>query len=90
MSLLVNASLATLSNNDKVNIEGPLVSCYVDLLYGVKPNIIFDKKTKMLRQSFWEKYGISNEGLTPKKLKIKKEIKEDKVVALFGPYGCNY
>jgi hypothetical protein len=32
---------------------------------------------------------MSNEGITPKKLRIRKEIKEDKVVALFGPCSCN-
>jgi hypothetical protein len=35
------------------------------------------------------KYGISNEGITPKRLRIRKEIEEDKVVALFGPCSCN-
>ncbi len=81
--------MATLSNNDKVKIEGPLVSCYIDLLYGPKPNIFFDKKIKLSHRSFWEKCRISNEGITPKKLRIRKEIKEDKVVTLFGPSSCN-
>jgi hypothetical protein len=41
-----------------------------------------------LHQSFWEKYEISNEGTTPKRLRIRKKIEEDKVVVLFGPCSC--
>jgi hypothetical protein len=48
----------------------------------------FDKKIELLHQIFWEKYGISNEGIPLKRLKIGKEIEENKVVALFGP--CSY
>jgi len=42
-----------------------------------------------LHQSFWEKYGIFNEGIPPKRLRIGKEIEEDEVVALFGLCNCN-
>jgi hypothetical protein len=62
-----------------------LVSCYVDPLYGAKPNIIFDKKIELSCQSFWEKYGIYNEGITPKRPRIGKETEEDEIVTLFGP-----
>jgi hypothetical protein len=73
----------------KVKIQGATTTCYVDILYGTKLNIIFSKKTKLSRKSLWEKYGICNKGITPKKLKTRKEIKEEKVVVLFGPYSCN-
>jgi len=74
----------------KVKIEGENVpTCYVDLLYGTKLDIIFDKKAKLSQRSFWEKYGISNESMTPKRLKIRKYIEEEEVVALFGPYSHN-
>jgi hypothetical protein len=58
-------------------------------LYGTKLDIIFDKKIKLSRRSFWEKYGICNKGIAPKRLKIRKEIEEKEVVALFGPCNCN-
>ncbi len=51
---------------------------------GEKPEIIFDKKHKVSWKSFWEKYGI-----TPKTLKIGKEIEKEEVVALFGPRSRN-
>ncbi len=64
-------------------------TCYVDPLYGTTPKTIFDKKTELSRRSFWEKYGICNEGITSKRLKIGKEIEEEEVVGLFGPCSCN-
>jgi hypothetical protein len=88
MSLLVDVSLIRLGKNVKIKIMGVLMSYYVIPLYKVKQDITFDKKTKLSCWSFWEKCGISNERITPKKLKIGKEIKKDEVVALFG--SCNY
>jgi hypothetical protein len=47
------------------------------------------KRIELSCQSFWEKYGISNERITPKRLRIGKEIKENEVVGLFGLCSCN-
>jgi hypothetical protein len=84
MSLSIDTSLGMVGKNTKVKIEGAHVNSYVDCLYGAKPNIIFDKKIKLLHKSFWEKYGISNEKILPKILKIGKDIAEEEVVTLFG------
>jgi hypothetical protein len=74
----------------EVKIEGGIVpTCYVDPLYGTKPDILFDKKTELSRRSFWEKYGISNEGIIPKRLKIGKDIEEKEIIALFEPCSRN-
>ncbi len=81
--------MTRLGKNAKVKIVGALVSYYVIPLYEVKQDIVFDKKTKLSCGSFWEKYGIYNERITTKKLKIGKEIKKDEVVALFGSFNCN-
>ncbi len=66
------------------------MSYYVIPLYKVKQDITFDKKTKLSCWSFWEKYDIFNERITPKRLRIRKEIEKDWVVALFGSsnYNC--
>jgi hypothetical protein len=78
----------------KIKIEGATThACYVDPLYGAKPNIIFDRKIEFFQTSFLEKYGISNQGIALKRLKIGKEIEEEEVEALFRPYnhnGCRY
>lgn len=71
----------------KVKVEG-VVSTYVDLLYGIKSDFIFDKKSEFSQKDFWKKYKICNEGLPPKNLRIEKELAEDGVEALFGP--CNH
>jgi len=84
MSLSIDSGLGLIGKNTKVKIEATTFSCYVDPLYGEKLEIIFDKKNEISWRSFWEKYGI-----TPKRLKIGKEIKEEEVVALFGPCSCN-
>jgi hypothetical protein len=84
MSLSIDGGLGSIDKNTKVKIEATTLSYYVNPLYGEKPKIIFDKKNKISWKSFWEKYGI-----TPKRLKIGKEIEEEEVVALFGPCSCN-
>jgi hypothetical protein len=90
MLLLVNNGVGTSRKPMvKVKIEGATIACYIDPLYGTKLDIIFDKKTKLSWRIFWEKYGICNEGIAPKRLKIRKEIKEEEVVALFGPCSRN-
>jgi hypothetical protein len=43
----------------KVKI-GVATTCYVDPLYGTKPEIIFEKKTELSWKTFWEEYGIYN------------------------------
>jgi len=73
----------------KVKIARATTICYIDPLCGTKSNIIFDKKIELSWKLFWENYGICNEDITPKRLKIGKEIEEEEVVALFGPYSCN-
>ncbi len=89
MSLLVDNGVGACGKLVvKVKIKVVATTCYIDPLYGTKLDIIFDKKTKLFRRSFQEKYGIYNEGITLKRLKIGKEIKEE-VVGLFGPYNCN-
>jgi hypothetical protein len=84
MSLSIDSDLGLIGKNTKVKIEAIIFSCYIDPLCGEKPKIIFYKKNKVSWKSFWEKYGI-----TPKMLKIGKEIEEEKVVALFGPCSRN-
>jgi hypothetical protein len=84
MSLSIYGGLGLIGKNTKVKIEAITLSCYIDPLRGEKPKIIFDKKNKVSWRSFWENYGI-----TPKRLKIGKEIEEEEVVALFGPCSRN-
>jgi hypothetical protein len=73
MSLLVNCGVGTgRKPTVKVKIEGAATTCYIDPLYGTKPNIIFDKETKLSWRSFGEKYGICNKGIEPRRLKIRK------------------
>ncbi len=85
MSQLVDTNVSTCEKiTTKVKIEGKNVpTCYVDPLYGTKFDILFDKIIELSQKSFWEKYGISNEGITPKRLKIRKDIEDDEVIALF-------
>jgi hypothetical protein len=84
MSLSIDGGLGLIGKNTKVKIEATTLSYYVNLLYGEKLKIIFDKKNEVSWKSFWKKYGI-----TPKRLKIGKEIEEKEVVALFGPCSPN-
>lgn len=84
MSLSIDGGLGLIGKNTKVKIEAITFSCYIDPLCREKLKIIFDKKNKVSWRSFWEKYGI-----TPKRLKIGKEIEEEEAVALFGPCSRN-
>jgi hypothetical protein len=73
MSLLVDDGCGWGGKHAKVKIEGANVHvCYVNPLYGAKPNIIFDKKTELSRKIFLKKYGINNQGITLKRLKIER------------------
>jgi hypothetical protein len=48
MSLSIDGGCGSDGKHSKVKIEGPIVhACYVDPLYGAKPDIIFDGKTKL-------------------------------------------
>jgi hypothetical protein len=62
---------------------------YVDLLYGIKSDFIFDKKNEFSHKNFWKKYNIFNERLPPENLKLKKQLAEEGVEILFGPCSCN-
>jgi hypothetical protein len=73
MSISLDGSLGTVRHHTRVKIEG-VVSIYVGPLYGTIPEIIFDKKTEPSRKNFLEEYHISNEGLSPKNLRIGKEL----------------
>ncbi len=45
MSLLVDGGCGLCEKHTKVKIDGTTThACYVDPLYGAKPNIIFDRK----------------------------------------------
>jgi hypothetical protein len=86
MSLSVDGGCGSGGNRAKVKIEGATThACYVGPLYGAKPNIIFDRKIELSWTSFSKKYGISNQGIASKRLKIKKEIEEEEVETLFKP-----
>jgi hypothetical protein len=90
MSLLVDGGCGSGGKHVKVKIEGATThACYVDPLYGAKPNIIFDRKIELSWTSFSNKYGINNQGIASKRLKIRKEIKEEEVGALFEPCSHN-
>jgi len=84
MSLSIDGGLGSIGKNTKVKIEKSTLSYYVDLLYGEKLKIMFEKKNEVSWKNFWEKYGI-----TPKRLKIGEEIEEEEVVVLFGPCSSN-
>ncbi len=89
MSLSIDGGCGLGGKHAKEKIEGAIVHAYyVDPLYGTKPNIIFDRKTKLSWTILSEEYGINNQRITPKRLKIK-EIEEEEVEALFGPCKCN-
>jgi hypothetical protein len=90
MSLSIDGGCGSSGKHAKEKIEGAIAHAYyVDPLYGTKLDIIFDRKTKLSRTSLSKEYGINNQRIAPKKLKIKKEIKEEKVETLFGPCKCN-
>jgi hypothetical protein len=90
MSLLIDSAVGTGGKLAvKAKTEGAATTCYVDPLFGTKLNIIFYKKIELSRRSLWEKYGICSEGITPKRLKTGKEIIEEEVGVLFGPYNRN-
>jgi hypothetical protein len=61
---------------------------YVDLLYQIKSDFIFDKKNELSHKDFWKKYNICNERLPPKNLRIEKQLAEG-IETLFGPCSCN-
>jgi len=90
MSLSINGGCGSSGKHVKVKIEGIIVHvCYVDPLYGTYLNIIFDRKIELFQKSFLGKYGINNQRIAQKRLKIGKEIEEEEVEALFGPCNCN-
>jgi hypothetical protein len=61
MSLSIIGGCGLGRKHTKVKIEGVIAhACYVNPIYGAKPNIIFDRKTKLSGTSFLENYGISN------------------------------
>ncbi len=86
----LNSSCIKMSHNidgslgKKVKREGA-VSTWVEPLYGEKPKIIFDKKNVVSRTLMFEKYGFCYQGLSPKQLRIGRDLEEAKVEALFGP-----
>jgi hypothetical protein len=90
MSLSVDGGCGLGGKHTKEKIEGATThACYVDPLCGAKPNIIFDRKIEFSHTSFLDKYGITNQWITPKRLKIRKQIEEEEVEALFGPCSHN-
>jgi hypothetical protein len=90
MSLSIDGGCGLGGKHTKEKIEGATTrACYVDPLYGTKLDIIFDMKIKLSWTSFLEKYGINNQGIKQERLKIKKEIEEEEVEALFGPCSHN-
>jgi hypothetical protein len=90
MPLLVDSGCDSGGKHTKVQIEGATThACYVDLLYGEKLNIIYDRKIELSWTSFSNKYGINNQGIAPKRLKIGKEIEKEEVETLFGPCSHN-
>lgn len=68
-----------------VKLEGVDPASYVVPLYAEQPTIVFDRVTPPTRKIFQETYGLSNEGLNPKRLKIGVQLEEVDVESLFGP-----
>ncbi len=58
----------------KIKLED-IVSSWVALLYGTPPNIIFDRRTSISKNQFFEKFGLCNKGPSSKHLKIRKDAK---------------
>jgi hypothetical protein len=84
MSLIVqDGGLGTTDLKKEVKLEGgKAVSSWTEPLYGIPPQLIFDKKSPISQMQFYEKYALSNFGLSPKKIRIGRDL-EAEVEALF-------
>jgi hypothetical protein len=67
----------------KIKLED-IVSSWVALLHGTPPNNIFDRRTSISKNQFFDKYGLCNKGPSPKDLKIRKDLKDTEVEEIFG------
>lgn len=86
MSLSVDAttSLGTTNSEKHVKLE-LIIFSWVDPLYETPPKIIFDKKTLPSKKEISKKYvDLCNKRLTPKHLKVGRDLLEEEVEALFG------
>jgi len=54
LQLSLDGSVGTIKHQMKVKVEG-VVSTYVDLLYGIKSDFIFVKKSELSHKDFWKK-----------------------------------
>jgi hypothetical protein len=85
MSLIVqDGGLGTTDLKNKEKLEGGKAeSSWTEPLYGIPPELIFDKNSPISQMHFFEKYALSNFGLSPKKIRIGRELEEAEVEALF-------
>jgi len=69
----------------KMKSEG-MPSLWVEFLYGIQPNIIFDKKNLVTRKQFNETYDICNKGTSPNHLKEGMGFQKEVVEKIFKLY----
>jgi hypothetical protein len=54
LQLSSDGNVSIIKHQVKVKVEG-VVSTYVDLLYGIKSDFIFVKKSELSHKDFWKK-----------------------------------
>jgi len=90
INLIINTgslgnSGATMDFKKCVKVEGRVVFSWVAPLYHTPLRIIFYKKNHVSWREIEEKYGVCNKGLSPKSLRIRKDLEEKEMEQLFGP-----
>lgn len=88
ISLLAIGNLGNSLGNSyykkKVKNEGR-PSLWVKPMYGIQPNMIFDRKNHVIQKQFAKMYGICNKGTSPKHLKKGMDFQRVDIENIFGP-----
>ena len=69
----------------KVKLEGVASLSRVEPLYAEQPSLCWNRSDPVTRAAFEKAYGLSNQGIPPKRLKFGVHLEESEVDELFGP-----
>lgn len=73
----------------KIKVEGASSLSWVDPLYAEKPDLLWNRVEPVKKTDFEKKYGLSNQGIPPKRLKIPLHVTEAEIEKLFGQKVSN-
>ena len=69
----------------KVKLEGAASLSWVEPLYAEQPSLCWNRSDPVTRAAFEKAYGLSKQGIPPKRLKFGVHLEESEVDELFGP-----